>query len=66
MNYMFYKCDLYSIDLSLFNNSNVIKMRSMFSNCYYLNIINLSSFNTNNVKYMDSMFAFCSSLISLD
>jgi surface protein len=48
--FMFYKCTaLKSIDLSLFNTSNIINMYSMFFGCSSLESINLSSFNTNNI-----------------
>ena len=39
-----------SIDLSLFNTTEVNNMGYMFSKCSSLESINLSSFNTINVK----------------
>ena len=59
---MFYGCYfLKSIDLSLFNTTNVNNMSYMLSGCSSLKSINLSSFNTTNVNNMNSMFSWCSS-----
>ena len=54
--YMFNKCSsLESIDLSLFNTTNVTNMSIMFYHCSSLESIDLSSFNTTNVKDMSYM-----------
>ena len=61
--FMFYNCSaLESIDLSLFNTTNVKYMSDMFSGCSSLKSINLSLFNTTNVTNMSWMFYDCSSL----
>ena len=60
---MFYLCSsLQSIDLSLFNTTNVKDVHRMFFYCSSLQSIDLSSFNTTNVKDMSLMFDGCSSL----
>ena len=60
---MFNKCyNITSIDLSLFDSSNVIDMSHMFSECYNLKELNLNNLNTINVKYMNHMFNKCSEL----
>jgi len=65
--YMFYNCSsLKSIDLSLFNTTNVNNMSNMFYDCSSLESIDLSSFNTTNVNDMSYMFCGCSSLKSID
>ncbi|MBR6992048.1 MAG: BspA family leucine-rich repeat surface protein [Bacteroidales bacterium] len=64
---MFAGCsNLTSLDLSVFNTSQVTDMRGLFENCSKLTSLNVSSFNTSNVEYMDAMFLGCSSLTSLD
>ena len=65
--FMFYKCScLESIDLSLFNASDVDNMKNMFYECSSLKSVNLTSFDSSKVQDMRSMFEKCSSLISLD
>ena len=67
MSVMFSGCSsLASLDLSSFNTSNVMDMRSMFNGCSSLTSLDLSSFNTSNVTDMSVMFSGCSSLASLD
>lgn len=58
---------LKTIDLKLFDSSNVTDMSSMFENCK--NITSLDSikdWNVSNVTNMKSMFEYCQSLTSLD
>ena len=65
--HMFWRCSsLISIDLSSFNTSNIIDLKSMFFECFSLTSIDLSSFNTSNVRNMSYMFSECSSLKSID
>ena len=67
MSCMFYNCNsLKSLNLSNFDTSNVVDMRSMFYNCNSLNSLDISSFDTSQVKNMNNMFYNCSSLNSLD
>ena len=47
MSHIFYECTtLTSLDLSNFNNDNVIDMSHMFYNCSALDTLNLSNFKT--------------------
>ena len=65
--YMFGGCSsLKSIDLSLFDTSNINNMSYMFRECSSLKSIDLSSFDTSNVNNMRAMFGGCSSLKSID
>ena len=65
--WMFWSCSsLKSIDLSLFNATNIKYMGFMFWECSSLESINLSSLNTSNVNDMGYMFYKCYSLNSLD
>ena len=65
--YMFFNCkSITSIDLSLFNTSEVVDMAYMFSGCINLYSINLTSFNTSRVKGMSNMFSECRNLNSID
>jgi surface protein len=65
--YMFDGCSsLTSLDLSLFDTSNVTDMSYMFRYCSLLTSLDLSSFNTSNVINMSSMFGYCRKLVSLD
>ena len=57
---------LTTLDMSVFNTSNVTNMSAMFSNCSALTSLNVSGFNTSNVTGMRSMFNGCSALTSLD
>ena len=66
MNYMFNKCSrLKSVDLSLFNTSRIISMRSMFCDCAALTSININSFDLSNAKYLRYMFQRCNNLSSI-
>ena len=65
--FMFKNCStLKSIDLSLFNITNINDMSCMFGGCSSLKTINLSSFNTTNVIHMSCMFGGCSSLKTIN
>lgn len=56
--YMFYqRSELVSIDLSLFDTSNVTNMNSMFESCTTLTSLDVSSFDTTNVSVMKYMFS---------
>ena len=58
--YMFYNCNnIYQIDLSQFNTSNVKNMESMFAFCTDLICVDLSFLDMNNIQNMDNMFFFC-------
>ena len=64
---MFKDCtQIYSIDLSNFNSTNITKMNSMFSGCTHLESINFENFDTSSVTNFNSMFANCKSLVSLN
>ena len=64
---MFYSlASLKTIDLSVFDTSNVVNMNGMFMNCSSLEELDLSKFNTSNVVNMNGMFMDCSSLEELD
>ena len=64
---MFFSCEsLTNIDLSNFNNENIITMSFMFFSCKYLRNINLSNFNTEKVINMKGMFEECDSLNKID
>ena len=57
---MFCDCNsLISLDISNFNNENVVNMNYMFYNCSSLISLDLSNFNTHNVNNMESMFSGC-------
>ena len=67
MSYMFYKCSsLESLELPLWDTTNVEDMFSMFYGCTNLKSLDLTSFDTSNVKDMSLMFANCKNLESLD
>ena len=69
MSYMFYICqNLKTLDLSMFNTSNVETMASMFDMYAVSSLvsIDLSSFDTSQVTDMSSMFNGCINLTSLD
>ena len=55
-----------SVDLTMFNTSNVTNMYAMFSGCSNLTNLDFSHFRTSNVTNMNSMFSGCSKLTSLD
>jgi len=66
-NNLFRSCyNIFEIDLSNFDTSQVINMESMFSDCSSLYSLRLSNFNTSKVNNMKSMFSGCSKLTSLD
>ena len=64
----FFKClNLYSIDLSNFDTSNITSMRSLFNSCSYLREIKgLIKLKTNNVSNMRCLFNLCKELQYLD
>ena len=67
IDFMFREClSLTNIDLSDFNNKNIINMRDMFGLCSSLTNIDLSNFNTQNVTNMSYMFYKCSSLTNIN
>ena len=67
ISYMFRELKIVeSIDLTMFNTSNVTNMNAMFSGCSNLTNIDFSRFSTSNVTNMASMFSGCSKLTSLD
>ena len=57
---------MHSLDLSMFDVSDVQNMGGAFANCYNLRSLNLSSFDTGNVMSFGSMFYNCLSLEELD
>ena len=57
---------LTTLDMSVFDTSNVTKMNSMFFNCSALTSLDVSGFSTSNVTDMSGMFEFCSALTSLN
>jgi len=64
---MFEQCiNMTNVDLSGFDTSKVVSMRSMFYRCYKLESLDLSKFITNNVTLMDRMFTQCEDLKSLN
>ncbi len=64
--FMFYDCKAKSLDLSLFDTSNVNDMGFMFFACELLENVNLSRFDTSRVTQMIGMFEMCESLVELD
>jgi surface protein len=63
---LFQSLNIWAIDLSNIDTSNVTNMRNMFVGCPYLNTIICTDFDTSNVTNMSSMFEKCPSLKSLD
>jgi surface protein len=64
---MFKNCTgLKSLDLSMFDTSDVTNMNSMFSSCSSLTALNLSTFDTSEVRNIGNMFSNCTSLATLD
>ena len=55
-----------TIDVDIFDTSNMTDMSSMFYNCSSLTSLNLSNFNTSKVTKMNAIFYNCSSLLSLE
>jgi surface protein len=67
MNDMLFDCSsLVSLDLSLFDTSNVTGMKAMFYGCSSLTSLDLSNFDTYNVTDMEFMFFGCEKLTFLD
>ena len=63
---MFRQCNkIVSLDLFLFDTTNVSIMGYMFSDCGALETLDVSNFNTSNVTDMRSMFATCNALTTL-
>ena len=61
--FMFSGCNnIKSIDLTLFDSSNVTNMSYMFSRCHYIEEINLDKIKTDNVVDMSYMFNKCINL----
>ena len=61
--YLFRWANCRTIDLDIFDTSNVTYMNSMFSNCGARSL-NVSNFDTSNVTDMSSMFNYCDDLSS--
>ena len=60
---MFHKCSsLTSLDVTMFNTENVLKMNFMFNSCSALKELNLYSFNTLNCKDFTSMWTLVNDL----
>ena len=57
---------LTTLDIRVFNTSNVTNMSRMFFNCSALTSLDVSGFNTTKVTDMRYMFYYCSKLTSLD
>ena len=55
-----------SIDLSVFDTSEVTNMSGMFDGCSSLTSLDVSRFDTSNVTDMNGMFDSCHALTSLD
>ena len=62
LNYAFYKYNGTTLDLSLFDTSNVVNLAYVFNNCSNLLELNLSSFNTEKVTTMSNLFNNCKKL----
>ena len=59
---MFCNTSIIDIDLSLFDTSEIISMKSMFANCYYLKNINLQNKNLSKVTIISEIFINCENL----
>lgn len=57
---------LKSLDVSSFNTTNCVNMRSMFNGCRALEHIDISNFNTSKCECTRYMFGNCSSLKEID
>lgn len=66
MDGMFNGAGITSLDLSLFDVSNVEDLSYVFYKCTELETLNVSGWNTSGVKYFNSMFGDCDSLKTLD
>ena len=65
--YFLYCENLYSIDLTYFDTSNIANMSGMFAECSELiEIKGINKFNTSKVNDMSGMFQKCSKLTNLD
>ena len=63
---MFESCQsLVSLDLSLFDTSNIKDTYGMFISCSSLTSLNISSFDTSNITNMTSMFRYCRKLTNV-
>ena len=65
MNFIFHETiSLIDLDLSSFNNNNIIYMVNIFDNCSSLVKLNISNFNISPDKYFDmqNIFSGCNSL----
>ena len=63
---MFEGCeDLFSIDFSYINSSNVKYLSNTFKNCTSLEKINLDLFDISNVERMDGLFYSCENLLEI-
>ena len=61
--YMFCGCtNIYDIDLSNFDHSEITNMNDMFNNCINLKKIKFSNFEIKNVTDMSYMFNYCKNL----
>ena len=58
--------EVYSIDVSGWDTSNVTNMYSMFSDGYVRSIIGIESWDTSNVIYMNEMFSYAYAGLELD
>ena len=58
--------NIISVDLSLFDSSQITNVAEMFYSCEKLQSINFGDFDTSKVQIMDKMFYYCKSLKSLD
>ena len=59
--------NLYSIDFTNFDTSNITNMEGMFSHCHQLKELKgINNFKTSKVKNMRGMFNECNNLINLD
>ena len=64
---LFYQLsNLTTLDMSIFDTSNVTNMNYMFSNCSALTSLDVRGFNTSKVTDMSNMFYSCKSLTSLN
>ena len=64
---LFYQLsNLTTLDMSIFDTSNVTNMNYMFYNCSALTSLDVRGFNTSKVTDMSNMFYSCKSLTSLN
>ena len=66
MHKLFSGSGISSIDLNIFNSSNVKDISNMFEKCNSLTSINFDNFNTSNVEDMSNLFHSCNSLTSIN